>query len=65
MADLGLATMTEMAQEAALVCNLNPDIPLIADADTGYGGTLNISRTVKEYIRAGVAAFHLEDQVVT
>ncbi|GFP54385.1 hypothetical protein ACSS6W_002129 [Trichoderma asperelloides] len=64
MADLGLATMTEMAQTAALVCNLNPDVPVIVDADTGYGGTLNVSRTVKEYIRAGVAAFHLEDQVV-
>ena len=39
------------------------DIPVIADADTGYGGPSNIHRTVREYLQAGVAAIHLEDQV--
>ena len=39
------------------------DIPIIADADTGYGGPSNIHRTVREYLQAGVAAIHLEDQV--
>jgi 2-methylisocitrate lyase-like PEP mutase family enzyme len=64
MADLGLATMTEMKDTAGLIANLDPAVPLIADADTGYGGTLNVGRTVSSYITAGVAAFHLEDQVV-
>jgi 2-methylisocitrate lyase-like PEP mutase family enzyme len=65
MADLGLATMTEMKDTATIIANLDPSIPLIADADTGYGGTLNVGRTVSSYITAGVAAFHLEDQVVS
>lgn len=39
-------------------------MPLIADADTGYGSPLNVSRTVAQYINAGAAGFHLEDQVV-
>jgi 2-methylisocitrate lyase-like PEP mutase family enzyme len=39
------------------------NVPVIADADTGYGGPANIERTVKEYLQAGVAAIHLEDQV--
>ena len=39
------------------------DIPVIADADTGYGGPSNIHRTVREYLQAGVAAIHIEDQV--
>ena len=64
MADLGLAPMTEMKETAGLIANLDRKIPLIADADTGYGGTLNVGRTVASYIAAGVAAFHLEDQVV-
>ena len=40
------------------------DTPVIADADTGFGSTLNIARTVQMYERAGVAAFHIEDQVM-
>jgi 2-methylisocitrate lyase-like PEP mutase family enzyme len=64
MADLGLTTMTEMAETGAMIAQLDPAVPVIADADTGYGGTLNVARTVKEYIRAGIAGFHLEDQVV-
>jgi carboxyvinyl-carboxyphosphonate phosphorylmutase len=60
--DLGLATLTEMAAHAAhLTAALT--IPVIADADTGYGNALNVVRTVREYERAGVAGLHLEDQV--
>lgn len=64
MADLGLITMTEMKQNVEMIANLDPSVPLIADADTGYGSPINVARTVQQYIRTGVAAFHLEDQVV-
>jgi 2-methylisocitrate lyase-like PEP mutase family enzyme len=61
--DIGLMTMTEMAAEAArMVAAVN--IPVIADGDTGYGGVLNVVRTVREYERAGVAAIQIEDQVL-
>lgn len=63
-ADLGLATATEMIDNARLLSNLDPQIPVIADADTGYGAPINVARTVADYIRAGVAALHIEDQVV-
>lgn len=63
MADLGLATFTEMHQNAAMIASINPSVPVIADADTGYGGPINIARTVQAYGRAGVAALHIEDQV--
>lgn len=62
MPDLGLLTQTEMAEHARSMTRA-VSIPVIADADTGYGGVLNIERTVREYLQAGVAAFHLEDQV--
>lgn len=60
--DLGLLTMTEMVDNAAVITR-TIDLPLIADADTGYGNELNMTRTVQEYERAGVAAIHIEDQV--
>jgi carboxyvinyl-carboxyphosphonate phosphorylmutase len=60
--DLGFATLTEMASNAAAMTS-TVSIPLIADADTGYGGSLNVYRTVREYEKAGVAALHIEDQV--
>ncbi len=60
--DLGLATMTEMAAHARHLAAC-VSLPLIADADTGYGNVLNVVRTVREYERAGVAGLHLEDQV--
>jgi 2,3-dimethylmalate lyase len=60
--DLGFATLSEMASNAAAIAS-TVSIPLIADADTGYGGALNVYRTVREYERAGVAALHIEDQV--
>lgn len=60
--DLGLMTMTENLMLIARVCD-SVNIPVIADADTGYGNALNVMRTVKEYERAGVACLHLEDQI--
>lgn len=63
MADLGLATFTDMHQNAAMIASLDPSVPLIADADTGYGGPINVAHTVKTYARSGVAACHIEDQV--
>ncbi len=59
--DVGLLTMTEMVAHARNI-NQAVGVPLIADADTGYGGTANVVRTVQEYEQAGVAAIHLEDQ---
>jgi len=59
--DIGLATLTEMAERARILAGLL-EIPLIADADTGYGSPINVVRTVREYERAGVAAIQLEDQ---
>ncbi len=60
--DLGLATLTEMANHAAHLASC-VSLPVIADADTGYGNVLNVVRTVREYERAGVAGLHMEDQV--
>jgi 2-methylisocitrate lyase-like PEP mutase family enzyme len=59
--DLGLITLTEMVANAAAIAECT-GLPVIADADTGYGNPLNVIRTVREYERAGVAAIHLEDQ---
>jgi 2-methylisocitrate lyase-like PEP mutase family enzyme len=59
--DIGLATQTEMAERARVLSGLL-ELPLIADADTGYGSSINVVRTVREYERAGVAAIQLEDQ---
>ncbi len=59
--DLGLATMTEMTANATDI-TASVGIPVIADADTGYGGVLNVRRTVRKYEQAGVAAIHIEDQ---
>jgi carboxyvinyl-carboxyphosphonate phosphorylmutase len=60
--DLGLATMTEMVANAGHIAAC-VSLPVIADADTGYGNALNVVRTVREYERAGVAGCHFEDQV--
>jgi len=62
MPDVGLLTMTEMIDNAARIADAS-GLPLIADADNGYGGVLNVRRTIQGYERAGVAAVHLEDQV--
>ncbi len=60
--DVGLLTMTEMVERARNIANI-VDVPLIADADTGYGNVVNVMRTVQEYEKAGVACIQLEDQV--
>jgi 2,3-dimethylmalate lyase len=61
--DIGLLSMAEMADQARRFVQAVA-IPVIADADNGYGGPLNVVRTVREYAAAGVAALHVEDQVV-
>jgi 2,3-dimethylmalate lyase len=60
--DVGLLTMTEMAGNAGRIAAC-VDVPVIADADTGYGNPLNVIRTVGAYEAAGVAGMHIEDQV--
>jgi 2-methylisocitrate lyase-like PEP mutase family enzyme len=60
--DLGLTTMADVLREVERICDA-VDLPVIADADTGYGNALNVHRTVRAYERAGVAAIQLEDQV--
>ena len=59
--DLGFTTLSEMLASASAIAS-TIRVPLIADADTGYGGALNVYRTIREYERAGVAALHIEDQ---
>ncbi len=61
--DLGLLTMTEMVDNAGIMAGAI-SIPLIADADTGFGNELNVTRCVREYESRGVAAIHLEDQLM-
>ena len=61
MPDVGLLTMSEMVDNAQRIAEAS-QLPLIADADTGYGGPVNVQRTVRAYERAGAAAIHIEDQ---
>jgi len=67
--DVGLLTMSEMVSRAAAIAAViasvagDQPLPLIADADTGYGNPINVRRTIHEYERAGVAGLHIEDQV--
>lgn len=60
--DIGLLTQTEMVERVRMVARVLGDVPLLADADTGYGAPINVVRTVREYEDAGVAAIQLEDQ---
>jgi 2-methylisocitrate lyase-like PEP mutase family enzyme len=60
--DFGLLTQTEMVAAAGVIAR-SVQVPVIADADTGYGNELNVTRTVRDYERVGVAAIHIEDQV--
>jgi 2-methylisocitrate lyase-like PEP mutase family enzyme len=60
--DFGLLTMSEMVENAARIVR-SVDVPVIADADAGYGNELNAFRTVQEYERRGVAGIHIEDQM--
>lgn len=59
--DVGLITLPEMMQTLRLICSA-VDVPVVSDADDGYGTPLNVMRTVREYEHAGVAGLHLEDQ---
>jgi 2-methylisocitrate lyase-like PEP mutase family enzyme len=60
--DLGLLTMGEMVENVRALAR-SVDVPVICDADTGYGEAINVQRTVREYEDAGAAALHIEDQV--
>ncbi|MCE2463242.1 MAG: isocitrate lyase/PEP mutase family protein [Dehalococcoidia bacterium] len=60
--DVGLLTQTEMVQNARYIARA-VSVPVISDADTGYGNPINVRRTVQEYEDAGVAAIHIEDQL--
>jgi len=60
--DLGISTMDDVLIDARRITDA-VDIPLLVDIDTGWGGAFNIARTVRSFIKAGVAAVHLEDQV--
>jgi 2-methylisocitrate lyase-like PEP mutase family enzyme len=60
--DLGLLTMSEMAANARAISQ-SVNVPVICDADTGYGNAFNVRRTVREYEDAGASALHIEDQV--
>ncbi|MFT6060317.1 MAG: 2-methylisocitrate lyase-like PEP mutase family enzyme, partial [Paracoccaceae bacterium] len=59
--DIGLSTSSEMADTMALIAD-RVDIPVIIDADTGFGNALNAQRTMRIYERAGAAALQIEDQ---
>ena len=63
LADLGLLTMTEVLEQVRKMTGV-VKIPVISDIDTGYGNAVNLYRTIQEFIRAGVAAVQIEDQVI-
>ena len=60
--DLGITNLGDVVEDAKRITSIT-DVPLLVDIDTGWGGAFNISRTIKELSRAGVAAVHIEDQV--
>ncbi|KAJ7176762.1 Pyruvate/Phosphoenolpyruvate kinase-like domain-containing protein [Mycena filopes] len=61
--DLGIVTLNDMVGNAGMIAGLDPRVPVIADADTGFGGAAMCARTTTLYARAGVAGLHIEDQV--
>jgi 2-methylisocitrate lyase-like PEP mutase family enzyme len=61
--DVGLLTATEMVANARCIVDAS-GLPVVADADNGYGNAINVRRTVRDYERCGVAGVHLEDQVL-
>lgn len=61
--DVGLLSSTEMVDNARRITSA-VDLPVVADADTGYGNQINVIRTVQQYQRAGVAGIHIEDQIL-
>ncbi len=60
--DIGLLSLTEVTERLRQIVNITK-VPVIADADTGFGNELNVRRTVSDFIAAGVAGLHMEDQV--
>lgn len=60
--DLGITSLNDVCEDARRICGAT-ELPLLVDADTGWGGAFNIARTAAEMIRAGAAGMHLEDQV--
>lgn len=63
--DLAFASLNDFAANGQMIANLEATVPLIADADTGFGGPSAIARTIATYDRLGIAGLHLEDQVQT
>ncbi|THU96861.1 oxaloacetate acetylhydrolase [Dendrothele bispora CBS 962.96] len=63
--DLAIATLNDFVEAGQMVASLDPTVPVIADADTGFGGPAMVARTVRQYHKAGIAAMHIEDQVQT
>ena len=61
-ADAGLLTLTEMVNRAREISDA-VNIPIVSDAETGYGNAVNVSRAVREFENTGVAALHIEDQM--
>src|SRR5687768_4951228 len=64
MPDLAISTLDDLLTDVRRITDIT-DLPLLVDADTGFGGALNVARTVKSMIKAGAAALHIEDQVET
>src|ERR1700744_6261239 len=62
MPDLGISTMEDVLIDARRITDAS-SLPLMVDIDTGWGGAFNIARTIRSFIKAGVAAVHIEDQV--
>ena len=62
--DLGITSLNDVAEDARRICGAT-ELPLLVDADTGFGAAFSIARTTRELLRAGVAGMHLEDQVQT
>lgn len=60
--DLGITTLADVTEDVQRICNAT-DLPLLVDIDTGWGGALNINRTIKNIEKAGAAGVHIEDQV--
>ena len=64
MPDLGISTMDDVLTDALRITDVT-SLPLLVDIDTGWGGAFNIARTIRTFVKAGVAAVHMEDQVGT
>ena len=60
--DLGITSLADVLEDAKRITQVT-SLPLLVDADTGWGGAFNIARCVREMINSGVAAIHIEDQV--